>query len=144
MNTTAGDAVLVAAARGFEPGGPLHRRAPGRDAEGRPVSDLMLLFPGLKKGLQPVVDRITAELSETLAGFGDRVVFAELNLKLGLLWVSVRAEPGLCHDVARTVRARLPEARVVGSLLEGPGRPRLQSPSYSAARRASPRTLSRG
>jgi hypothetical protein len=135
--------VVLASGPGFEPGAPLHQRAPRRDAEGRPVSDLMLLFPALKKGLQPVVDRVSAELAATLAAFGERVLFAELNLKLGLLWVSVRAEPGLCHEVAQTVRARLPEARVVGSWLEGPVKPRLQS-SYSEARRASPRTLSRG
>lgn len=135
--------LMLAADGGFEPGSPLHTRAPSRSAEGRPVSDLMLLLPGLKLGLEPVVSRVSNQLAAILAGFGDRVLFAELNLKLGLLWVSVAPEPGLCHEVAQTVRAHLPETRVIGSWLEGPGRQRLQS-SYSEARLASPRTLSRG
>jgi len=137
------DKLVLSVAPGYEPGGPLHRRAPTRTSSGRPVSDLMLLLPGLRQGLEPVVRRVTAELSAVLGSFGERVLFAELNLTLGLLWVSVQNEPGLCHEVAQTVRGRLPEVRVVGSWLEGPVRPRLQS-SYSAARLASPRTLSRG
>lgn len=140
---TANKRLVLAAASAFGPGGPLHQRAPTRDSAGRPVSDLMLLLPGLKTGLEPVVSRVSAELSAILAGFGDRVLFAELNLKLGLLWVTVPGEPGLCHEVAQTVRAHLPETRVIGSWLEAPTRKRLQS-SYSSARLASPRTLSRG
>lgn len=130
--------------KGFEPCGPLHQRAPGRDRQGRPASDLMLLLPGVKKGLPTVVERVTSELMATLAGFGEQVLFAELNLKLGLVWVSVEGRPGLCDAVAQTVRARLPETRVVGSWLEAPQRARLQSSSYSEARLASPRTRSRG
>jgi len=135
--------LVLAAASAYGPGGPLYQRAPTRCSAGRPVSDLMLLLPGLKQGLEPVVSRVTAELSAILAGFGERVLFAELNLKLGLLWVTVPGEPGLCHEVAQTVRGHLPEARVVGSWLEAPSRKRLQS-SYSEARLASPRTRSRG
>ena len=103
----------------------------------------MLLLPGLRRGLEPAVSRVTAELGAILGALGEQVLFAELNLKLGLLWVTVPAEPGLCHQVAQTVRAHLPEVRVVGSWLEGPPAKRLQS-SYSEARLASPRTLSRG
>ena len=108
-----------------------------------PGDMLMLMLHGLKLGLEPVVSRVSAQLAAILTGFGDRVLFAELNLKLGLLWVSVAPEPGLCHEVAQTVRAHLPETRVIGSWMEGPRRKRLQS-SYSEARLASPRTLSRG
>lgn len=135
--------LVLAAAPAFSPGGPLYQRAPTRRSAGRPVSDLMLLLPGLKRGLEPVVSRVTGELTAILATFGEQVLFAELNLKLGLLWVTVPAEPGLCHEVAQRVRAHLPETRVVGSWLEGPARKQLQS-SYSSARLASPRTLSRG
>ncbi len=135
--------LVLAAAPVFGPGGPLHQRAPTRASAGRPVSDLMLLLPGLRGGLEPVVSRVSAELSAILAGFGERVLFAELNLKLGLVWVTVPGEPGLCHEVAQAVRAQLPETRVIGSWLESPSRKRLQS-SYSSERRASPRTLSGG
>lgn len=135
--------LVLAAAPAYGPGGPLHRRAPTRASAGRPVSDLMLLFPGLKLGLEPVVSRVTAQLSAILADFGEQVLFAELNLKLGLLWVTVPGEPGLCHQVAQTVRAQLPETRVIGSWMEGPAAKQLQS-SYSDARLASPRTLSAG
>lgn len=134
--------LVLAAAPAFGPGGPLYERAPTRATAGRPVSDMMLLLPGLKQGLEPVVSRVSAELSAILATFGDQVLFAELNLKLGLLWVTVPGELGLCHQVAESVRAHLPETRVVGGWLAAPSKKQLQS--YSSDRLASPRTLSEG
>lgn len=125
MGNSADKLVLVTASV-FGPGGPLHERAPTHASAGRPVSDLMLLLPGLKWGLEPVTSRVAGELSAILGSFGDQVLFAELNLKLGLLWISVSAEPGLCHEVAQRVRSRLPETRVVGSWLKAPGHQRLQ------------------
>lgn len=135
--------LVLASTPAYGPGGPLYRRAPTRASAGRPVSDLMLLLPGVRGALEPVLNRVSAELQAVLGCFGDQVLFAELNLKLGLLWVTVPGEPGLCHEVAQAIRAQLPETRVIGSWLEPPGRKALQS-SYSSDRLASPRTLSRG
>ena len=74
--------------------GPLYTRAPTRDEDGAAYSDFMVLIPGLR------------DLSR--AGFGDRVaglqavlgqyrqvVFADLNVPLNLLWVTLIPEFGL-------------------------------------------------
>ena len=95
------------------PGGDLWRHAPTRDATGRPVSDLMMLLPGLRRGGGPAT-LVREQLQLVLQGFGDRVLFADLNLRLGVLWVSVRGEAGLNAQVIEAIRARIAGARVVG------------------------------
>jgi len=64
------------------------------------------------------------------------VHFADLNLRLGLVWISVESRPGLIPQLAAEIRRRIPEAVLVGhdcgdprpppglaaSALPGPGR----------------------
>lgn len=94
------------------PAGPLHERVPTRDENGHYLSDFMMLFPGLRErpgnGRRETVNRINA----VLVGFPE-VVFAELNLHLNLLWVSVRARPGVILDIACCVKFQVPEALLV-------------------------------
>jgi hypothetical protein len=44
------------------------------------------------------------------------VVFAELNLKLSLLWVSVKPIPGIRFQITEALRAAIPEARIVSHI----------------------------
>jgi hypothetical protein len=44
------------------------------------------------------------------------VVFAELNLKLSLLWVSVKPVPGVRFQISEALRALIPEARLVSHI----------------------------
>jgi hypothetical protein len=103
---TGGSALTVEAHR------PLYERAPTRDEHGQPVGDLMMLIPGLR-------DRPRHQLVATLAGINavltqfHEVVFADLNLRLNLLWVSVRARPGVILDVAGALKRHVPEALLV-------------------------------
>jgi len=53
-----------------------------------------------------------AGLQAVLGDFKE-VVFADLNVSLNLLWVSVKAEPGIISDVAASIQHRVPEARIV-------------------------------
>ena len=106
----------------LEPGGPLWRHVPTRDGEGRPLCDLLLLVPGLRRD-QVARDLTAAQLRAALDEFGDRVRFANLNLELGVAWVTVAAEPGLTGVVADAIRRRLPGVRLVGNQLRPP-RPR--------------------
>ena len=91
---------------------PLHERVPTRDAEGRPVSDFMMLIPGLR-------DRPRAELMTAFAGIQAvlgshrEVIFADLNLRLNLLWVSLTPRIGLIEQLAVELRERVPEAKLV-------------------------------
>jgi len=91
---------------------PLRLRAPTRDADGRPVSDFMILIPGLRRWSESRRRACVERLQAVLAACPE-VVFADLNLRLSLLWVSVRAEPGSCGRVAATICEQVPEARLV-------------------------------
>ena len=96
---------------------PLWRLAPTRDGAGRGLADFMLLIPRL--GDQPLAVRefVGGRIRAVCADFGDRVAFADLNLSLNVLWVSVAAEPGLAGRVAQAIRAEVPDARLVGGQL---------------------------
>lgn len=101
------------------PGGDLWRYAPVRDAQGRALCDLMMLIPGLKKGQNlPII--IRHQLQDVLESFGDQVMFADLNIRLGILWISVTPEPGLCAEVADAIHARIEGARLVGNYVRRP------------------------
>ncbi len=93
---------------------PLYKRVPTRDERGRLLSDFMMLIPGLKEWPRGrFVDRL-AGIQAVLGGF-EEVVFADLNVPLNLLWVSVRARPGVIAEVAASLQTRVPEARIVSS-----------------------------
>jgi hypothetical protein len=96
----------------IEPGGPLWARAPTHDEQGRPVSDFMILIPGMRHWPTPRQEACIASLQGVLAA-SPEVVFADLNLRLNVLWVSVRAQPGSCGHVAAAVCEQVPEARLV-------------------------------
>jgi hypothetical protein len=102
---------MEASAR-LSPGGDLWRYAPARDVQGRALSDLMLLLPGVQDKRE-LSFMIRQQLQDVLEGFGERVQFADLNLRLGILWVTVESEPGLCGDVVDAIRGRIEGARAV-------------------------------
>jgi len=91
---------------------PLRLRAPLRDADGGPVSDFMILILGLKRWPQ-ARQLQCASLLEAVLASSPEVVFADLNIRLSLLWVSVKAQPGSCGRVAASICDRVPEARLI-------------------------------
>jgi hypothetical protein len=93
---------------------PLHKRVPTRDEEGRLLSDFMMLIPGLREWPKGRFNDRVAGIQAVLGGFNE-VVFADLNVPLNLLWVSVKAEPGIISAVAASIQYRVPEARVISS-----------------------------
>jgi len=97
----------------LEPAGPLWERVPTRDRDGRSLSDFMMLIPGL--GQRPAVqfEQVLDAIRAVLGRYGDAVVFADLNLRLDVLWVSVRPMPGICLELATALRSAVPESRLV-------------------------------
>ncbi|WP_132973234.1 hypothetical protein [Thiogranum longum] len=95
---------------------PLRKRAPAVDENGRPLSDFMVIIPGLRKKSQVRIQQTLKEIHRVLACFGDAVVFAELNLKLNLLWVSIRPVAGIRLEIADALRLSIPDARLVSHL----------------------------
>ncbi len=93
---------------------PLHKRVPTRDEDGRLLGDFMVLIPGLREWPKQRFNDRVAGIQAVLGGFNE-VVFADLNVPLNLLWVSVKAKPGIISAVAASIQHRVPEARVISS-----------------------------
>ena len=98
----------------IEPGEPLHQRAPTHDEFGKPVGDFMMLIPGLRQLSSIRTNGIVTELQAALEPYNE-VLFADLNVSKNVLWVSVRAIPGIIPQIVESIRTRVPEALVVGS-----------------------------
>ncbi len=95
-----------------QPGVPLWKLAPTRDASGKLLCDFMVLIPRLKTR-QPA-DIGTAQ--NWIAGVLNQhkeVVFANMDLKLNVLWVSHRYRAGLMLEIVSAIRLRVPEAVLV-------------------------------
>lgn len=107
---------LVARAGGvpsLEAHRPLYERVPTRDEYGRSLTDFMLILPGLRERPKLQFNEVVVRLQALLARFHE-VVFVELNVPLNLLWVSVRARPGVILELFAAVQLQLPEAKLVG------------------------------
>jgi len=99
---------------GLAPAEPLWKRVPTRDHEGRPVSDFMMIIPKLRSKPEHLLRATVEEIHKVLSLYDRVVLFADLNLKLNLLWVSVRPVPGICLELPTAIKLRVPEAMLVG------------------------------
>lgn len=95
---------------------PLHKRVPTHDENGRTLSDFMILIPKLRDKPHHLLKDTVRDIERILFGFGKSIVFAELNLKLNVLWVSVRPRPGITFEVAGALQTCIPEAKLVSHL----------------------------
>ena len=98
------------------PAEPLRKRAPAFDEHGKALSDFMMLFPGLVKKPQHYIQATIEHIQTVFADYDHVVVFAELNLKLNLLWISVKPIPGIRFQIAEALRVLIPEARLVSHI----------------------------
>ena len=109
MNLVAG----TGSAPSLEAYRPLYERVPTRDEYGRPLTDFMLILPGLRERPSGKLNEVLTQLQSALLRFNE-VVFADLNIPLNLLWVSVRTRPGVILELFAAVKLQLPEAKLVG------------------------------
>lgn len=86
------------------------------DENGKALSDFMVIFPGLRKKPAQRIQTTTREIHNILSRFEDAVVFAELNLAMNLLWVSIRPIAGIRFEIAEALRERIPSARLVSHM----------------------------
>jgi hypothetical protein len=100
----------------FLPAEPLRKRAPTFDEHGKALSDFMVLIPGLVKKPQHLIQATIEHIQTVCADYKHVVVFAELNLKLSLLWVSVKPVPGVRFQISEALRTLIPEARLVSHI----------------------------
>lgn len=102
----------------LKPGEPLWQRAPTQDADGNLLNDFMMLIPRLRHRSEVRRQQVMGELQQLFSELEDTVVFADLNLKLNLLWISMRPRPGGCVSLAAEIKVRVPEAVLVASQAE--------------------------
>ena len=100
------------------PNTPLIDRIPKRDENGKPLSDFMMIIPKLRDRPTHQLNQILAEIQAVAAMFEKDVMYLDINLKLNLLWVSVRAVPGILTQLPAAIRQRVPEALLVASQAE--------------------------
>lgn len=97
---------------------PLWKRAPSRAEDGEPVADFMMLIPGLKQQTPQIQKDHADAIQRALTPFGDNVVFADLNIRLNLLWISHRTQHGLSLHIVNAVQDHIPNARLVANQFE--------------------------
>ena len=107
----------VCDAEALEPGVPLWKLAPTRDEDGRPVSDFMMLIPRLGKQPPEIINACLQRIQAVLVHYRE-VVFANFNMKLNVLWVSVRNRPGVTLEIATAIKLHVPQALLVAPKLE--------------------------
>lgn len=72
----------------------------------------MMLLPGLRERPEVQLRERLTKIQTVLEQFHE-VVFIDLNLRLNLLWVSVRPRPGIILAIACALQAGMPEALLV-------------------------------
>lgn len=97
----------------FGAGEPLWKRVPTRTEDGRALSDFMMLIPGLRQSpIERQQERLRL-MEQVLTAYKKVVVYADMNLRLNLLWVSVRPVRGICLELPAAIREYVPEARLI-------------------------------
>lgn len=96
----------------YEHGTPLWQIVPTRGTDGRPLADFMMLVPGLRKRPQHEINAALNNMQKALEQYHD-VVFANFNLKINVLWVSVNCRPGLILKIVASVQCAVPEALLI-------------------------------
>ena len=77
------------------------------------MCDFMVIIPGLKHKPQCLISQAVRDMHLALARFSHAVVFAEFNLKLNMLWVSIRPIPRIRFEIVGAIQETVPEARLV-------------------------------
>ena len=97
----------------LQPAEPLWKRAPTHDEDGVALSDFMMIIPRLRDKPRHVLENTVQRIETVLRCYQKSVVFADLNLGLNVLWVSVRPVPGICLELPTAIKLQVPEALLV-------------------------------
>ena len=106
---------LLRDSSGVEPNTPLWQRVPKKDEQGNLLSDFMMLIPGLKSRTATEISKTLDVLSAVLARYQHVVVFADMNMRLNVLWISFRPTPGVFTELPVAIKEAVPEAVLIAS-----------------------------
>jgi len=101
----------------LQPAEPLWKRVPVRDDDGTRLTDFMMIIPGLRQRPTSEIAAVTGRIERALRAYRNVVVFADLNLALNVLWVSVRPVPGITLELPAVIKLHVPEALLVSQRL---------------------------
>lgn len=73
----------------------------------------MMLLPRLAEQHLHQRNHTLEAIYSVLRRYGRAVLFAEVNIKLNLLWVSVRPIPGICLELPAVIRHVVPDAKLI-------------------------------
>ena len=91
---------------------PLYERAPTLDENGKPYADFMMLIPKLNRAAPLELKQKMAAIQAALLAHPE-IVFADLNMRINVLWVSFRPGRGLIEQIALDVQQGVPEAKLI-------------------------------
>ncbi len=74
----------------------------------------MMLIPKLGRCPQQHIKQTLDNLQAAMNDYQQAIVFVDLNLKLNVLWVSVKPIPGICLELPAAIKSRVPEALLIG------------------------------
>lgn len=95
------------------PNTPLWKRVPTKDESGKYLGDFMMIIPKLKTASTEHRKQTLDSLNAVLHRYQDAVVFADLNLKMNLLWISVKPIKGIIVEISSAIIESVPEAKLI-------------------------------
>ena len=99
----------------ISPAEPLWKRVPLHNDQGQLLSDFMMVIPRLKQQPLHIIRDVVDRIEKVLRCYEKQVVFADLNINLNVLWISVQPIAGICLEVAAAIHHHVPEAKLVAS-----------------------------
>lgn len=97
----------------FQPTEPLWKRVPTRDQAGNAYNDFMMVIPGLRNFEPSYLREIVHKIEVVLKRYEKKIVLADLNLKINVLWVTLQPCIGLSTEIAALIHHVVPEAKLV-------------------------------
>lgn len=95
------------------PSTPLWQRVPTRDETGKSFLDFQIIIPKLKAAAPAHQKKTLDTLNAVLTRYQETVVFADLNLKMNLLWVSIKPVKGVIWEIINAILESVPEAKLI-------------------------------
>ena len=92
---------------------PLWQRVPTKDEQGNYLGDFMMVIKGLKNASPEYRKKTINALTQVLESYSDTIVFADLNLKMSLLWISIRPKKGMLSEIPVAIIRSVPEAKLI-------------------------------
>jgi hypothetical protein len=75
----------------------------------------MMVIPHLKRRQPETIRAVLDSISAVLIQYEHVVMYADMNLKINTLWVTIRPVAGMCLEIPAAIKVAVPEALLVAS-----------------------------